>query len=83
MNLTKQNETPPEGRQFYCIHENDDGTVDVYLRPDVRKKTTEDGFADYSIHALVVKNVDPYEGMEEDIRSRFCDWCESAEAIIL
>ena len=74
---------PPGGRHFYSVHENEDGTVDVYLRPDVLPKTTGDGRTDYDIAVLVVKNVEPYEGLEDDIRTRYDDWCESAEVICL
>ena len=81
--MKNESEMSPDGRHFYCIHENDDGTVDVYLRPDVCPMKTEDGFTDYSITALVVKNVEPWDGLEEDIRKRFHDWCGSAETIIL
>lgn len=79
----KENDTPPGGRHFYSIHENEDGTVDVYLRPDVLSRETDEGFTDYDVAVLVVKNVEPYKGLEDDIRNRFDDWCESAEVIYL
>ena len=87
--VLKRNETmnekvkPPGGRRFYNIHENEDGTVDVYLRPDVMPKTTDEGFTDYDVAVLVVKDVEPYAGLEDDIRKRFSAWCESAEVIYL
>ena len=88
--VLKRNETtmkekakPPGGRHFYNIHENEDGTVDVYLRPDVLPRTTDEGFTDYDVAVLVVKDVEPYDGLEDDIRQRFNDWCESAEVIYL
>ena len=79
----KENDTPPGGRHFYSVHENEDGTVDVYLRPDVLPRETDEGFTDYDVAVLVVKNVEPYKGLEDDIRNRFDDWCESAEVIYL
>ena len=81
--IMKESDAPPGGRHFYSIHENEDGTVDVYLRPDVLSMTTDEGFTDYDVAILVVKNVEPYDGLEEDIRARFNDWCESAEVIYL
>ena len=79
----KASDAPPGGRHFYCIHENEDGTVDIYLRPDVLPKKTDEGAVDYDVAVLAVKNVEPYEGMEEDIRARFDAWCKSAEVIYL
>ena len=60
------------GRRFYFIHGNEDGTVDVYLWP---KSDTGDNVI------LVVKRVQPYDGLEEDIRARYGAWCASAEVI--
>ena len=77
------NDTPPNGRHFYSIHKNEDGSVDVYLRPDVLPKKTDEGFTDYDVAVLVVKNVTPFEGMEDDIRARYDDWCGSAEVVYL
>ena len=81
----RKDEMPPgkHGRHFYSVHENEDGSVDVYLRPDVITKTTEEGSTDYDIAVLVVKDVQPYDGLEEDIRRRFDDWCKSAEVVYL
>ena len=77
------NDTPPKGRHFYSVHENEDGSVDVYLRPDVLPKKIDEGFTDYDVAVLVVKNVTPFEGMEDDIRARYDDWCGSAEVVYL
>ena len=76
------NDLPPSGRRFYSIHENEDGSVDVYLRPDVLPKTA-DGQTDYDIAVLVVKDVEPFAGMEDHIREHFDDWCADAEVIYL
>lgn len=62
---------PGGGRRFYSVQENEDSTVDVYLRPD------EDGLL------RVVRGVTPYDGLEEDIRARYDAWRESAEQIFI
>ena len=79
----KENDTPPDKRHFYTIHNNDDGTVNVYLRPITLPKKTEGSIADHDIRILAVFHVQPFEGMEEDIRARYNDWCDSAEDIYL
>jgi len=76
------NDMPPSGRRFYSIHENEDGSVDVYLRPDVLPKTA-DGQTDYDVAVLVVRDVEPFAGMEDHIREHFDDWCADAEVIFL
>ena len=76
------NDMPPSGRRFYSIHENEDGSVDVYLRPDVLPKTA-DGQTDYDVAVLVVKDVEPFAGMEDHIQEHFDDWCADAEVIFL
>lgn len=76
---------PPTGRHFYSIQNNEDGTVDVYLNPDVPYTVSweRNGTpAKCSTYFLVVRRVEPWEGMEEDIRSRYDAWCESGEMII-
>jgi hypothetical protein len=78
-----ENNDSPKERHFYSIHENDDGTVDVYLRPDVLPMKAEHDQIDYDVAVLVVKNVEPFDEMEEDIRARYTDWCDSAEVIYL
>ena len=73
-------ELPPgNGRHFYRIYENEDGTVDVYLRPDVLPYRAGNEI----VKVLVMKHVVPYDGLEDDIRARFRAWCESAEVIYL
>ncbi len=78
-----QNEKPPSGRRFYTIHENESGTVDIYLRPQVIPESTQDGITDYDIEVLIVKDIIPYDGMEEDIRANYSRWCDSAEVVLL
>ena len=76
-------ETPPTaGRHFYSIIHDGDDLVDVYLNPDPRPLTTEDGFTDYSITAIVVRDVDPNDerfggDLEAHIRAHYKAWCES------
>ena len=65
-----QPDTPPgTGRQFYCIQPNGDGTVDVLLRPGDR--------------LLVVKGIVPWDGLDDDVRTRYGAWCDAAEPIDL
>jgi hypothetical protein len=73
----------PTSSTFYYISKNEDGTVDIYLKPKAFPLVTEDGLVDYDINCLVIKGIEPFSGIEEDIRTRFYDWCESAEAIKL
>lgn len=75
---------PPDetGRRFYDILPQEDGTVDVYLKPDVTTYT--DGAArEYDVAVRIVRGVVPWDDMEEDIRARYEAWCESAEVIHL
>jgi len=69
------------GREFYCIEPQNDGTVDVYLVPAVRVYDTDMGIREYDISIKVVRGVEPWQGLEDDIRARFQAWCESGEAI--
>ncbi len=70
------------GRPFYRIVKNDEGTVDVWLTPGKPVPIwTEDGICDYNFQILAVRGVVPFPGMEEDIRRRYQDWCDSAEVI--
>jgi retron-type reverse transcriptase len=73
---------PGRGRKFFTIHENEDGTADVYLTPDIHPAAA-DGITDHDIAVRVVRGIVPYDGMEKDIRDRYDDWCESAETILL
>lgn len=68
-------------RNFYRLSENEDGTVDVYLAPQVEAYRTDDGMIEHDIDLRVVRGVEPFDGLEEDIRARYDAWCESAEII--
>ena len=68
-------------KNFYRLSENEDGTVDVYLAPQVEAYHTDDGMIEHDIDLRVVRGVEPFDGLEEDIRARYDAWCESAEII--
>lgn len=68
-------------RNFYRLSENEDGTVDVYLAPQVEAYRTDEGGIEHDIDLRVVRGVEPFDGLEEDIRARYDAWCESAEII--
>ena len=72
-----------QGRKFYAIEEQPDGTVDVYLSPVVCVYDTDLGIREYDISVRVVRGVVPWDGLEDDIRARFDSWCESGEVIDL
>ncbi len=61
------NRTMPEKR-FYSIKQSTRDTVDVYLWTETDR-------------LFVVRGVQPTENLEDDIRLRFYDWCESGEEI--
>lgn len=63
----------PRKRRFYSIHDNGDGTADVYLTPN--------GVPDRWIR--VVRGVHLHDRLEKDIRLRYEDWCDSAETVAL
>lgn len=70
-------------KKFYEIVHNGDGTVDVFLRPEVTVYDTDTGVKEYDVRVRVVRGVMPWDGLEDDIRARFDAWCESAEVIDL
>lgn len=72
----------PVAKHFYHIEENEDGTVDVYLIPNGTIYPTDAG-TEYDVSLCVVRGVEPWEGLEEDIRARYDAWCESSEVIQL
>ena len=59
---------PAGGKRFYAILDNEDGTVDVILTPDILPMTTPEGNTDYDVKAVVVRGVEPFEGMEEELK---------------
>ncbi len=66
--MNRADAPPRTGRLFYAVEYRDDGTADVYLMP-------------FEGVRMVVRGVDPWDAMEDDIRARYYAWCESAEAI--
>lgn len=73
----------PRGKQFYEIVHTGDGTVDVYLRPEVTTYDTDSGVREYDVRVCVVRGVVPWDGLEDDIRARYEAWCAEAEVIDL
>lgn len=71
------------GRTFYSLLAQEDGTVDVYLTPDVTTYDTNEGVHEYDISVRIVRGVVPWDGMEDDIRARYDAWCDSAEVVNL
>lgn len=73
------------GKPFYRIVPNHDGTgtVDVWLTPGTAIPMYDNltGRMDYNFQILAVRGVEPYDGLEEDIRRRYTDWVASAETI--
>lgn len=83
-NIYNPRDRPSEkGRRFYAIEEQPDGTVDVYLSPVICIYDTCFGVKEYDISIRVVRGVIPWDGIEDDIRSRFDSWCECGEVIDL
>ena len=71
------------GRRFYFILDNGDGTADVILNPRVVPITTPEGATDYDITGvLAVRGVEYTPDLEDDIRARFYAWCECGERFI-
>lgn len=70
-------------KKFYEIVLGSNGTVDVFLRPEVTVYDTDTGVKEYDVRVRVVRGVVPWDGLEDDIRARFDAWCDSAEVIDL
>lgn len=68
-------------KKIYAILENEDGTVDVYLRPEIQVYRLPEGQKEYDGTVGVIRGIVPWNGMEEDIRRRFDDWCAEAARI--
>lgn len=74
---------PMVRRNQYSIVPQVDGTVDVYLRPEVQVYHTDLGIREFDMTVRLVRGVIPWDGLEEDIRARYQAWCDSAEVINL
>ena len=86
--MTRENKEPSRSgrlRSFYDIHDNGDGTADIYLDKGPVFPMTDDltGETDVDILCRVVKGVELYDGIEEDIRRNYEKWYQSAEIIWL
>ena len=74
---------PEHGKRFYAIDVREDGLVDVYLAPVVSVYDTDTGIREYDITVRVVRGVEPWPELEEDVRRRYDAWLKSAEIIEL
>ena len=74
---------PAQGKRFYAIDVREDGLVDVYLAPVVTVYNTDIGIKEYDVSIRVVRGVEPWPELEEDVRRRYDAWCDSAEVIDL
>ena len=72
---------PAKGKRFYSIDVREDGLVDVYLAPVVITYDTDIGIREFDISVRVVRGVEPWPELEEDVRRRYDAWCESGEEI--
>ena len=81
--MTQATQPPRTGRPFYSITENEDGTADVFLNPHADTDLTTEEAREHGLTIRVVRGVEPWDGMEEDIRRRYDAWCESGEEINL
>lgn len=68
---------------FYHVSDNGDGTVDVYLLLSAKSYQTDTGVVERDAEIGVVKGVEQFDGLEDDIRSRFDAWCDSCEAFVM
>lgn len=73
---------PGNGRSFYFILDNGNGTVDVILDPRADPRTTPEGYTDYDIAGkTIVRGVPWRPDLETEIRARFYDWCDAGEQL--
>lgn len=79
----KPRDRPIISRKPYSIVPQVDGTVDVYLRPEVRVYHTDLGIREFDITVRLIRGIIPWDGLEDDIRARYQAWCDSAEVIDL
>lgn len=71
------------GKTFYTIMPNDDGTVDVYLALHSENYPTEDGLTEHDATFSVVRGVVPWEGLYEEVRHNYYAWCEAGEKVVV
>ena len=86
--MSKKSEEPSNHgrlRSFFEIVDNGDGTADIYFDKGIVFPMTDDitGGTDTDILCRVMKGVQLFDGIEEDIRRRYESWYQSAEVIWL
>ena len=74
---------PAQGKRFYAIDVREDGLVDVYLAPVCITHNAETGAREFDVPVRVVRGVEPWPELEEDVRRRYDAWCDSGEEINL
>ena len=72
-------------RSFFEIVDNGDGTADIYFDKGTVFQMTDDltGETDHDILCRVLKGVELFDGIEDDIRERYESWYQSASVIWL
>lgn len=72
-------------RSFFEIVENGDGTADIYFDKGTAFPMTDEltGGTDTDILCRVLKGVQLFDGIEDDIRERYESWYQSAGVIWL
>ena len=72
-------------RSFLEIVDNGDGTADIYFDKGTVFPMTDDltGETDHDILCRVLKGVELFDGIEDDIRERYESWYQSASVIWL
>lgn len=87
MKTDKNKEATGNGRlrSFFEVVDNGDGTADIYFDKGTVFPETDDitGKTDVDILCRVMKGVQLFPGIEDDIRERYESWYESAEVIWL
>ena len=53
----------------------------MYLMPSIWFYPTDVGVTEFDVDLRVVRGVESYPELEEDIRRRYTAWCETAEVI--
>jgi hypothetical protein len=88
--MIKQETQEPSGssgrlRSFFEIVDNGDGTADIYFDKGTAFPLTDEltGASDVDILCRVMKGVELFDGIENDIRERYESWYASAEVIWL
>ena len=67
-------------REFYRIEPRSDGTVDVLLKPDTGLMF-RGGLPTVEHTVIIVEGIEPWDGLEDDIRRRYDAWCVSGKRI--